>query len=371
MRIPTLLLAVAMGLTAITTSTAQETKQRWFSDFDKAMTVAQDEGKDLFVDFTGSDWCHWCTVLDEEVFSHDEFYNAVAKQYVLVALDFPNGEEAKMNVPNPARNQELMATYAVDGFPTILLVNRKGNVFGRTGYMEGGPAKYIVHLNELSAAGKKAIKVAAKIKEEYAQATAETKPAVIKRAAAILSDSTPDTPGIAELGAIVRDGVKLDPENKSGLKLLSLKALLRSGTANSTERFAGQKMDPKNELGVFELVVASRMGDVMDEQSARAFVRSVLAFKEMGQVHDAEVLQGIAVQCAYWCMMLEMREDAEVLAKWTKDMGEIPERLTEMYTELAKVLAEPVVESGHEGHDHADGEGHEHGEGDGHEHDGR
>jgi len=363
MRIPTILLAVAMGLTAITTSTAQETKQRWFSDFDKAMTVAKDEGKDLFVDFTGSDWCTWCVKLEEEVFAHDEFYSVVSKQYVLVALDFPNGEEAKMNVPNPARNQELMATYAVDGFPTILLVNQNGDVFGRTGYMPDGPVKYVEHLDELSAAGKKAIKVVSKLQEEYAKATAEAKPAVIKRAAAVLFDANPDTPGIAALSAIARDGLKLDPENKSGLNQICLKALLRSGAATSTERFAGQKMDPKNEQGVYELVVASRMTDVMDEQSARAFVRSVLAFKEMGQVHDAEVLQGIAVQCAYWCMMLEMRADAELLATWTKEMGEIPEHLAEMYTELAKVLAEPVEERGHEGHEHDEHDGHDHGEG--------
>ena len=52
-------------------------------------------------------------------------------------------------------------------------------------------------------------------------------------------------------------------------------------------------------------------------------------------------------------------------------MGEMPEKLAEMYNTLIEVLAEPVAESGHEGHDHGDHEGHDHGEHDGHDHDGR
>lgn len=363
MRIPTLLLAVATGLTAITTSTAQEIQQRWFSDFDKAMIVAKDEGKDLFVDFTGSDWCTWCIKLHEEVFVHDSFYKEVSSKYVLVALDFPNGEMAKAEVPNPARNQELMALYGVDGYPTVLLVDTNGDVFGRTGYQPDGPEKYVAHLEELSAAGKKAIKVVAKLRDEYKNADAKAKPDIIHRAAAVLADATPDTPGRQSLAAIVRDGIKLDEDNKTGLKRACLKALLRSGTANSTERYAGQRMDPKNELGIYELVVAARMMDVMDEQSARAYIKSVLGFKELGAIHDAEVMQGVTVQCAYWCMMLEMRDDAQLLADWAGSMGEMPEKLAEMYNTLIEVLAEPVAESGHEGHDH--------GEHDGHDHDGR
>ena len=43
----------------------------WYADFDKATAAAEKEGKDLLVDFTGSDWCGWCIRLDEEVFEHE------------------------------------------------------------------------------------------------------------------------------------------------------------------------------------------------------------------------------------------------------------------------------------------------------------
>ncbi|HIA27437.1 MAG TPA: thioredoxin family protein, partial [Planctomycetes bacterium] len=29
-------------------------------DFDKAKETARSEGKDLLINFTGSDWCGWC-----------------------------------------------------------------------------------------------------------------------------------------------------------------------------------------------------------------------------------------------------------------------------------------------------------------------
>ncbi len=358
MRIPTLLLAVGLGLSATSNSIAQEAGHRWFSDFDKAMTVAKDEGKDLLVDFTGSDWCGWCIKLHDEVFQFDEWYNEVSKSYVLVALDFPQGEEAKAAVPNPDRNQELMATYGIEGFPTILLVNQDGDVYGRTGYMEGGPKAYLEHMTELNTKGKKALKVVAKLKEEYANATADTKAGIIKRAAGHLEEASVETPGRQSLATIVRDGVKMDPDNKSGLKLACIKALLKSGTSNATERFAAQKMDPKNEMGLYEIVVAARIMEVRDEQSARAFIKSVIEFSKMGKVHDAPRVQEVAVQCAFWCMMgLEMTAESKQLAAWAKELGPLDEQMAKAVEELLKDAPE---EGGHEGHDHGDHEGHDH-----------
>ena len=59
----------------------------WIADFDEAVKLAKAEKKDLFVDFTGSDWCGWCKKLDAEVFSKEEFLTAAKKSFVLVALD--------------------------------------------------------------------------------------------------------------------------------------------------------------------------------------------------------------------------------------------------------------------------------------------
>jgi len=111
-----------------------ETEGPWLEDYDEAVKVARAEGKDLFVDFTGSDWCGWCIRLDSEVFEHDEWLDAVQGDYVLVKLDFPRKQEIKDLVPNPKRNEELKNKLGVTRFPTIMLLTADGDSFGRTGY---------------------------------------------------------------------------------------------------------------------------------------------------------------------------------------------------------------------------------------------
>jgi thiol-disulfide isomerase/thioredoxin len=119
------------------------------ADFDKATQLAQKEGKDLFVDFTGSDWCGWCIKLHDEVFQHDAFLKPIQEDYILVALDYPRKEAAKALVPNPKRNQELKKKYAIRGYPTILLMTPDGEVYGKTGYRKGGPELYVEHVKKL------------------------------------------------------------------------------------------------------------------------------------------------------------------------------------------------------------------------------
>ncbi|MGB0685031.1 MAG: hypothetical protein ACYTF3_08180 [Planctomycetota bacterium] len=50
------ILTIGLLLAGFTSATAQEKDSRWFTDFDKAAKVAAEQGKDLLVDFTGSDW---------------------------------------------------------------------------------------------------------------------------------------------------------------------------------------------------------------------------------------------------------------------------------------------------------------------------
>jgi thioredoxin-related protein len=97
-------LAVALALPSLAVA---GDKDVWIADYDKAVEAAKAQKKDLFVDFTGSDWCGWCKRLDAEVFSKPEFLDPIQKEYILVSLDFPNAEAIKKKVPNPARNAEL------------------------------------------------------------------------------------------------------------------------------------------------------------------------------------------------------------------------------------------------------------------------
>jgi len=124
----------------------------WMADLDPALERAAREGKDLLVDFTGSDWCSWCIRLDKEVFQHDEFLDYATEHFVLVALDFPRqgGEVySKMPADLRRRNEAQSQALGVQGFPTIVLMTPQGVAYAKTGYQAGGAEEYVSHLEEL------------------------------------------------------------------------------------------------------------------------------------------------------------------------------------------------------------------------------
>ena len=47
------------------------------------------------------------------------------------------------------QNESLLKKFGVRGFPTIVLLNSKGEKVGKTGYQPGGPEAYIKHLKEI------------------------------------------------------------------------------------------------------------------------------------------------------------------------------------------------------------------------------
>ena len=118
----------------------------WLIDYDAALKLAKKEKKQVFVLFTGSDWCPWCIKLDEEVFSQKAFQDYAAENLVLVMIDFP---KKKQQTPEQKKaNDELAEKYKVDGFPTVLLLKPDGSVIVRTGYRRGGAAAYVKYLKK-------------------------------------------------------------------------------------------------------------------------------------------------------------------------------------------------------------------------------
>lgn len=123
----------------------------WLTDIDAAIKVASETGRPILVDFSGSDWCGWCIKLDKEVFSKKEFTDYAKENLVLLLVDFP--KRKKLSASAKKKNDELAEKYGVRGFPTVLLLDEKGEVLGRSGYRRGGPAKYIEHIKTLKTSG--------------------------------------------------------------------------------------------------------------------------------------------------------------------------------------------------------------------------
>lgn len=120
----------------------------WLTDYKKAEKQAAAENKTLLLDFTGSDWCGWCIRLDKEVFSQKEFVDYAKKNLVLVKLDFPR--EKPQSAAEKKQNKELAQKYGVQGYPTIVILDSKGQQLGELGYQKGGAAKWIESLEKVT-----------------------------------------------------------------------------------------------------------------------------------------------------------------------------------------------------------------------------
>ena len=121
----------------------------WTADYEAAKKRAAAEGKDLLIDFTGSDWCAWCIKLRKEVFEQPGFAPAKDK-FVLLELDYPK-DKSRVSEAVATQNAALIKQYPIKGYPTILLCDASGKPFASTGYQPGGPEKYLPHLDTLLA----------------------------------------------------------------------------------------------------------------------------------------------------------------------------------------------------------------------------
>ena len=115
-------------------------------DVDAAKALAKEKGLPLLLDFTGSDWCGWCKLMDRQVFAQDAWKEWAATSIVLATIDFPSDESL---VPEPfrARNRALSDEYGIEGYPTYVLLSAEGEEVGRLGASrDASPEKFAAEI---------------------------------------------------------------------------------------------------------------------------------------------------------------------------------------------------------------------------------
>lgn len=141
-----LLLILMTSLAAVSFSMGAESL--WMHDFEAAKAKAAKEGKPIFINFTGTDWCGWCIKLEKEVFSQKAFQDYAKEHLVLVEVDFPR--KKKQSAELKEQNKKLDKEYGVEGYPTLYLLDAEGKKLTEDiGYREGGPEAYVEHLKSL------------------------------------------------------------------------------------------------------------------------------------------------------------------------------------------------------------------------------
>lgn len=131
----------------------------WETNLDKAADMAIKQKKPLLLFFTGSDWCGWCIRLQKEVLKTPEFAEWAQKNVVLVELDFPRRTPQTPDIQQ--QNMQLQQMFEVRGYPTVWLATPSKNdgkmnlaKLGSTGYVAGGPSKWLEGANQILANGK-------------------------------------------------------------------------------------------------------------------------------------------------------------------------------------------------------------------------
>jgi len=153
MRAPTIAAVFAAAALACAASAApavsRSVPKGWTEDVAAARRRAADEGKLVFMSFSGSDWCGYCRMMDAEVFSSEEFVKAASDKYVLVMIDMPR-DRSSLSELAAGQNPGLVGKYGVRGFPSMVVTDSAGAVVRRTsGYVKGGPKAFLAELGKL------------------------------------------------------------------------------------------------------------------------------------------------------------------------------------------------------------------------------
>jgi serine/threonine-protein kinase len=239
----------------------------WNPDFDDAKTHASQEKKDLFVYFTGSDWCGWCLLVRRDVFGKDAFIDYVPKHFRLVELDFPHYKARPKNFP---ANQELMQRWGLNSFPSLILADAQGRPYAnlRDGKVQSdNAAEYVTRMEELR-------KVRVSRDELLAQAFTREGLEKAKCLDQALELLPPDFRG--EYPEIVKQICELDAQDQAGLRSKYLPVLVRKPRIAVQELMQKQDWDGtilKIDKIIEELKPTGKVAAEMYVDRARACVK--------------------------------------------------------------------------------------------------
>ncbi len=120
----------------------------WLTNIEKGQEQAKKEGKLLFVEFTGSDWCPPCIALKKKVLSTEEFAKFAKESLVLVEIDFPR--KKTLDEAQRKYNDSQSKKYKLDGVPMVLVFDASGKqVLKDVGFGGESVTEYIAKLKAL------------------------------------------------------------------------------------------------------------------------------------------------------------------------------------------------------------------------------
>jgi len=146
-------LASWAGMAFATAPASGATPGEWTQAYQAAKAIAAEKGLPILLNFSGSDWCYWCKLMDKQVFSKQEWKDWAKDNLVMVLIDFPR-DKSLVPAEYVARNEGLLKKYSVAGFPTFILLSSDAQaVLGQLGNSRNAtPKSFIAEIEALTSA---------------------------------------------------------------------------------------------------------------------------------------------------------------------------------------------------------------------------
>ena len=136
-----LCLCAVFASTAVTFQAAP-----WLADHGTATLRRAAENKPVLMLFTGSDWCPACQSLQSNVFLKPEFSSYADANLILLEVDFPKKRPVP---PNERQTRESLAkSYGITFFPTMVLLDTKGQEAIRIRYSGATAKEFVTALDQ-------------------------------------------------------------------------------------------------------------------------------------------------------------------------------------------------------------------------------
>jgi tetratricopeptide (TPR) repeat protein len=253
----------------------------WLTDLETAKRQAVAQGKDLFVYFSGSDWCPWCLLFRRTILDKPAFARYAARNFVLVQMDDPHRSAPPANAAIRIPLERRWQVYAI---PKVILADSRGRAYAEVPYGGGQeePVKYTEKLDRLRQ--ERAARDEALSRAAAAQGVERAQH--LDQALGALK-ALPQPVMIVDYAELISHFLNADPEDRSGLRSKYVHYVNRAWGARHREvEEALKRGDWQEAIDECDAILSGHKPGGRAEQETR--VSRALALKGLGRKAEAE-----------------------------------------------------------------------------------
>lgn len=122
----------------------------WVENWKVARAISAQQQKDLLVSFVSTDASEVSRKMEAEIYAHADFKDYSKKNLVLLRADYPADPALleKQGKDIKEQNEMLADMFGVKGYPTVVVLNPKGQKILDGKYMKGGAPVFVAEMKK-------------------------------------------------------------------------------------------------------------------------------------------------------------------------------------------------------------------------------